>query len=285
MIVEFTGCSGVGKTSLLRRVGEMLRRDQIPVAYPYEHFLRNRFPQSLSDRCAASTSAANLAVELLGWPSMLLGRRRFHKCDTWVRAQIRNVANSRREWLRLTRSWNRKIAVMTCGASASSELDSTILLHDEGTVHFAATLLARSTAPIGEMLDRYLDLILLPARIICVHATAECSARRLLQRRYGPAPDRHGVAHGRFLQRAREVIQRISEHPSTAPRLVLVDNESNAPSALDGLARTVVRQLATDVAFHVRARRVPASTRVQRIITNCSNSSSEALVASAFPRT
>ncbi len=245
MIVEFTGCSGAGKTALVRRVGEALRGDQYPVFDPFELFLGKRLRPSLHARCATSTSAANVAVELLGWPSTLLGRRRFTKCDAWVRTQIRNVALSRREWLRLTRSWNRKIAVMVRGTVSPAGTPALpIFLHDEGTVHFATTLLARSTGPLADSLDQYLDLVPLPDHVIYLSASKERSALRLTQRRFGPAPDRQGAVHDRFLQRARDVVQRLRAHPRIVPRLLHIENDSDDPHALIELARVVACHVA-----------------------------------------
>ncbi len=240
MIVEFTGCSGAGKTSLARRVRELLRAQQLPVSEPFECIARGWLPTWLGNRCASSTSAANLAVELFGCRSTLLARRQFAECDRWIRAQIREVSLSRREWIRLSRSWNRKIAVI---ASQTPSPASQLLLHDEGTVHFATTLIARSQGCLLELLEQYLDLVPLPDQIVCVSASPVRSAQRLTQRSFQPAPDRRDAAHERFLGRAREVMERLCEHPRIAPQMLHAQNESNGPHALDALARAVAKQL------------------------------------------
>ncbi len=242
MIVEFTGCSGAGKTSLVRRVRRTLREAERPVSEPFESFFSQRMTRALLGWCMGPTSAANLAVELLGWPWTLVGSHRFATCDHWVRTKIREVTVSRGEWVRLSRSWNRKMAVTARGSHCG--LSPTLLLHDEGTAHFATTLLSREPGSLTRLLDQYLDLVPLPDQIVCVEASRQRCSKRLSNRRRGSAPDRHGPEHARFLQRAREVVDLLCVHPRIVPRLIRVQNETDDPMALDELAETVVRRLA-----------------------------------------
>ena len=157
MIVEFTGCSGSGKTSLARRVHRLLRAE--------------RCADAPISRCLPATTFSHLSTELLGWPWLLVARRRHSVCDGLVRRSIREVSLSRGECLRLSRSWNRKLAMM--GGYRTSVIGSAVSLQDEGPIHFAMTLFARWPFGTTEALNRYLDHVPLPDRVVCVRASHE----------------------------------------------------------------------------------------------------------------
>lgn len=251
VIVEFAGCSGAGKTTLLRYVRGALESAGESCVEPYEHFVRHapcRWTSALRSRCAVSTSWANLAVELFSWPSVLMGRRRFAECDRWVRHRIREAAFNWREQVRLTRSWNRKLAVMAGCREKYRESHGTAdvsrnLLQDEGTVHFATTLLARMPDAWDARLDEYLSLIPLPDRIVMVTTASDRAAHRLSRRSYIPAPDRRGVDRERTLQRAREIMCALAEHPRVASRLVSAANDTDNVGDLQVVAGNVVSEL------------------------------------------
>lgn len=260
MIVEFTGCSGAGKTTLLRQVRSTLDDAACASVEPYDQFCQfapRSFTRLLRARCATSTSLANLTVELLGSPWTFTARRRFADCDRWVRARIRAASLNRWEWIRLSRSWNRKLAVVArhaatpCGGRSSISAQQ-CMLHDEGTVHFATTILARLSGRLDHLLDQYLELIPLPERVVWVTASADRAAERLAHRSYIPVPDRHGADRERVMQRACEVAYTLVEHPLIRPRLIQADNDSENTTDLRNVAHSTIRQLWPEVRINPR---------------------------------
>ncbi len=240
MIVEFTGCSGAGKTSLARRVRELLRERTRPAIDTLRLVLGPKLSQLLPAR-SVSTRTENVAVELLGWRRTLLARRHHAACDGMVRSWIREVSISRGEWLRLSRSWNRKLAVLA--SIAHCPAPPPVLLHDEGTVHFAMTLLARwPKHPFGT-LERYLEAVPLPTYIVCVDASPARRLARLAHRSAEPVPDRDQAARDHFFERSCSVIESLCQHPLITPRLVRVANDQDDVTALNRAAHDITNRV------------------------------------------
>ncbi len=240
MVVEFTGCSGAGKTSLARRVRELLRERTIWAIDPLRLMLGSRLDSLLPAR-PLSTHMENAVVELLGLPSTMLARRRYAAADRLVRSWIGSVCVSRAEWLRLSRSWRRKLAVLASVNRCPSPVP--ILLFDEGTVHFAMTLLARRSTHAPNALERYLHCVPLPTCVVRVDAAPGRRIARLAQRWTKPAPDRDPAERAAFLDRFQYSMERLTAHPHIAGRIVQVANDQQSLVALDHAARQVADRI------------------------------------------
>ncbi len=244
MVVEFTGCSGAGKTSLVRRVRKLLREQNVAVVDPMESVLGSwigrRLAASVRNVCE-STRAQHAVVELLGWPATWRAVRRHAACNRLMRAWIRTVSSSRSEWLRLTRSLNRKLAVSSYWRHFHRHHQ--IFLQDEGTVHFAAILLARWPDHASHTLDQYLAAAPLPTCLVHVDAPQARCAARLVQRSVKPAPDRDEAERAAFMNRLSDMILSIGKHPRLAPRLIQVTNDRDDPMQLDVVAHCIAERL------------------------------------------
>ncbi len=245
MLVEFTGCSGAGKTTLVRRVDRLLRERGINVASPLRLVIGPRF-SPLAATCSCSTRVENVVLELLSCLRAVVTSAPLVAADTLMRRWICEAAESRPEWWRLTRSWNRKLAVLTYWDSHPDP--SCHLLLDEGPVHLAISLLSRWLQHPADALEQFLQTVPIPDCVVCVEASLQCREMRLAARSMQPAPDRIPSARRRYLARCDQLTSHLCRHPWIAAGVLRVTNDGDDPAAVDELAQHIAQHLALQCA-------------------------------------
>ncbi len=247
MIVEFIGCTGAGKSTLVTALRHRHIDGRLAVSMP-ELALGN----ALRDRVSHPT-AQNVAQELASLPHLLLSAPRQRAFLRFAASTLTASAPSALHRANRLRGVARRVGMLEL---ATRRCATRIALADEGTVLLAYLLVldGREPAEVETELAEFSRLVPLPDLVVHVRAPVDVLVARALAR-----TDRGRQLGGkqreeleRHLANTVDVFDRLVAAPRLAPRVVTVD-------AIGGPDHDHIAEVAGQIAHHAM-RAVAATT-------------------------
>jgi thymidylate kinase len=194
MIVEFTGCTGAGKTTLVKTVARLLSKHGISVRHNQPIFQKFRIFQT----------ANNLLWELKSL-KYLTDKNNCYRDFTGL---CRNIINDNHYdnivRINMLRSIIRKVGTFDMLGKQSA--NGGIALLDEGVVHIAHNLFVHPHYEINsDQLEMFMDKVPLPDIIVNVTADKAELLNRLRQRKDSPGKRRLMGRADIFINKAQEL--------------------------------------------------------------------------------
>jgi len=216
MQVEFTGCTGTGKTSLLRSVLETCRLQGIATVEADDFTLQliklNRVKARLLR--IMLIDLMTLTAALLTWRT----RRAYYAFSLRI---VLGLQTSALEKLNLMRNVLKKIG--TYEIIQRFNRDGRLVLVDEGTIHAAHNLFVHlCREPDWDQLGQFVELIPLPEVAVGLTGNEEAVVGRTLKR--GHKRIRLGTRENveLFVRRGLAVFSALEDHPRLAARWLSV---------------------------------------------------------------
>lgn len=237
MIVEFTGFTGTGKTSLAAKVQRQLANMGIPVVQSRQAIRAQRLLNWLPYK-----GLQNVIVELVLTP--LIGRSgaRYSRFLTFAHHAARRYPPNLFFTLKACRGVWRQIGLHEM--SIRRLRDSRIVLFDEGTVHTAHYLFVYvERTPTNDDLENFCKLVPMPDLIVCLEAPTGTLVERMARRR---DPPRRGLTRPqmeRLVHNGLLVFERLKGHPLLASRLLVVRSDSLEDEAFDPAVERIVERI------------------------------------------
>lgn len=220
VIVEFIGCTGAGKTTLISAVRSRLAQitdvtDSFDAVAGLLHLPRTSNP-----------TARNLTQELIGLPFFIRSLYTNREFLTFVLKCLSR--RTRFPWFntRYLRSIERKIGTFEILRRLPS---SRVVVVDEGTLHYAHILFVYTTTDSKvEDISQFARLVPLPDVAVYVRAPVETLVERCLLRADPPRELRtkNKDLIARYVRQAVTVFDQIAEAEEIRDRVIVVENEA-----------------------------------------------------------
>lgn len=234
MLVEFTGCTGAGKSTLVRRVRETLFELGIETVSSTE-LVAQRFGL----KAVGSPTVENILFDFLVFPQVILSLKRNFKFFVFALQILSRKPASIIGALNYFRSVMRKIGVHEL--IRRKEYHEQIIIVDEGTIHAAHNLFVYSNCTIIDCDARkFLYLIPLPDLVICVSAPVEIILERTLNRKDPPVKNTSKHSMKIYIERALKVFRIISLDKLVREKLFSAEFMCDSTVAVNTNVRKIV---------------------------------------------
>jgi len=242
MIVEFTGPTGAGKSTLCAAVISKLRDAEVPVLCCHAaHFtICGRVLGSIR-----SPTLQNLSLDLKALTRLPRILRHHGPFLAFCRRAAREYAHSLPYAANAVRSVLRKLGTLEIARDAIRQRRAAIVVVDEGTLHCAHNVLVSPLRPpTDDDVRRFAELVPLADRSFCVQARAATLKARVAARA-DPPMRADAAALDRFVAHAHETFRVLTTHARIRERTLLVDDLDD-DDALDRHATHIAGLLAED---------------------------------------
>lgn len=251
LLVEFTGVTGVGKTSIIREVHAVLERRGFSVQSAEQMVL-----SALGFDGAPSGKLSSLLISLCTLPAFLRFRRSGQGRDVIrlaFRVLFREAALA--NWGHLARNLVKRFGVYALvrrGGRLFAGCD--FILWDEGTLHSIHNLFVHGGAtPDPAEVANYLRVVPKPDAVVWLTAPEKQSVECILQRGH-PRVAKGAAAAVAFVATARAVFQAVSDCADLRDRLFTLENAACRPEDRDGFLRERAECVADFLEQHRRTR-------------------------------
>lgn len=234
MIIEFVGCTGAGKTSLISEVQSRLARTA-QVTTSFDLVAAPFGLGRVSDRMIR-----NFIQEIAVLPIFISTLRRNKAIIDFTLRMLARQANFSILTINNLRGIERKIGVYE---KIKRYTHNRIILVDEGTVHLAHKVFVFTSAfYTSDEIARFARLIPVPDLIVYIRAPVETLVQRTLQRPDPPREIRKNrTLTENFISRACAMFEQITQVENIKSRLLIVDNPECAGKAFEKVADDVTR--------------------------------------------
>lgn len=207
LLVEFTGCTGSGKTRLAAQVRALLIHAGVDARSPEEILPASRLLASVRN-----PSLRNVVADLLFAPFAMRGIRRWTAFSRTVARQAVRYADSPAVAVSVIRSVWRKIAVHEVLRHGS--VTAEVVLVDEGILHAAHNVFVQAKTPPREGdLAEFFRLAPRPDLAFCVRAPEEVVRLRTRLRPDPPRPRGRGDWIAAYVANGVRLYDRIGDLP------------------------------------------------------------------------
>jgi thymidylate kinase len=237
MVVEVIGCSGAGKSSLVREIQQLAREQALRIATPPDVLLP-RVPRAV----VRNPTLQNLAFDLAGACRAVSGRGRYRRFLAFTRAMIRRECDGLVTALNAYRSVLRTVGIHK--ALSRTAYAETILV-DEGTVQSAHLVLAHVKRPARpDDIHTFGDLVPKPDLIVHVVAPLETVLARTFARPDPPLWYRNREENERFVRHAHTMFDQLLRDEPFSGNTLKVNCEDNGWQQYRIHARAVLERIA-----------------------------------------
>jgi len=237
MVVEVTGCSGAGKSSLVQEIQRLAREHGLRIATPPDVLLP-RTPRAI----VRNPTLQNLAFDLAGACRALPARRRYRSFLAFARAMIRREGDGLITALNAYRSVLRTVGIHK--ALSRTTCSATILV-DEGTVQSAHLILAHVKRPARlEDIHTFSHVVPMPDLIVHVAAPLETVLARTFARPDPPLWYRSREENERFVRHAHAMFDQLLRHEPFSCNTLKVNCEDDGWQQYRIHARAVIERIA-----------------------------------------
>ena len=233
MLIEFTGCTGSGKTTISDRVIQKLSCMGVKTiaVHPQRFYV-------LGMRLKNET-LQNIVRDLVALPVLMLTLNRHRPFLRFAIRVLRRNADSFLIGLNLFRSVIRKIGTYELMKRRSGN-DEVVIL-DEGTVHSAHNLLVHLTSPCSTEEVRQLAMLVpLPDIIVCVKAPKSVLLERTFVRKDRPRRSLSELQLQTFVYRAYDLFEQLPNAERIRDLVLAVEYPEDSTAAADALRDQIV---------------------------------------------
>jgi len=241
-MIEFIGCTGAGKTTLISDV----QRRLVQIASVTTSFRLVASPLGL--RNVTNPTARHLIQEFIGFPFFIRSLYRHKAFIIFILRMLARQAGFSVFMMNNLRSLVRKISVYEM---TKRRQHKQIVLVDEGTVLLAHNIFVYSSALYtAEEIARFASLVPLPDIIIYIKAPVETLVQRSLLRADPPRElkSRNRELIEKQINRAVRMFDQLVEAENIQSRLLIVENSGLSEQQYD----TVVNDIAELIMDHSR---------------------------------
>ena len=223
LIVEFTGVTGVGKSTLVTVVKEMLVNQGFLAHDAYDFILA-----AYGINPTPNAQLKSILIDLIAFPSFVYHSFTTKQGFVLLHLAIKVITRDARtlwEILNLLRNFVKRVGVHLLLKKLCYRLDQfEFVICDEGILHVAHNLFVHQGIPPdpNEVL-RFGRLISLPEIIVWVKAPKEKSVKCILQRGHSRV-DRSPAAARMFVNHGCCTFEALCENESIRNRLLIIDN-------------------------------------------------------------
>ena len=237
MIVELTGCSGVGKTTLLQQIVAECRKRNVPVLTVSQALLK-RFAPTIEHHPIIE----NLILDAAAALRRVFRPGRYRAFLVFARSVIRRESD---EWITALSAYRgvmRAVGVHT--RLCEWRRGAPVVLVDEGTVHQAHNVLVHVTRPArSQDIRRFAELVPLPDLIVHVTAPLEAVLTRTATRRRPPLRLRSRDDNARYVRHGYAMFAELMHHEAFTPKLMRVSCDDDGRQYGDR-ARAIIERIA-----------------------------------------
>lgn len=237
MIIEFTGCSGSGKTTISERVIQKLEDSGCEIVTNHS----NRFLEGMIRNHISNPTIQNLIMDVIALSMVIIFINRYNKLLHFAaKILINHDVYSIYRKLNAFRSIVRKIGNYEF-FHRRRFLDKIVII-DEGTVHATHVLFSSpSYIPVEKDIIQFAELVPMPDCIIYVHASKEILLKRTLSRKDRLARFNNDVEAEKFITYAvNNVFEKLISQTKIYDKLFIIDYSENDSNLADKLAEEVV---------------------------------------------
>lgn len=227
MIIEFIGCTGAGKTTLIKEVQGRLTQKKVPVTTSIDLVVG-----LLHLRNVTNPTLQNLIQEIVCLPFFIRSLYKYKEFLLYtIRLFLRNSSISI-STLNNLRSLERKIGVYEITRHRSQDQ---MILVDEGPMLAAHMFVFTGAAYSPEELARFAKLLPLPDLVVYVSASVDTLVQRTLHRGDHPREmnTKNLAQTENFTKRAVTIFDQLVEAESIQRRLLRVDSPDFAAQGYD----------------------------------------------------
>ncbi len=231
MLIEFTGCTGAGKTTLSGYVIDALRKSGKSTVSVHSAVSK-----------APNESLRNIYWELRSLGVLITSLKRNHKFFKFAIKTLWKKADSKWTALNLFRSIMRKIGISEYHRMKYT--DSEMVIMDEGPFHAAHQLFVHlNSEPSDQDLQEFLRLVPCPDYIVNVTAPKEIIMNRTLMR--NDPPRRRGLVESlpQYVNQAYKVYGRVFSQENMPINVAIVDFSRDSVDESKAIASQVASQI------------------------------------------
>ena len=217
MLIEFTGCTGSGKSTILEKVRESLSDLGIETVSSVEFIAR-----LIGLRTINNPTMQNITLDIFAFPQVILSLKRNFKFYIFALRILLRKPDSLIGALNHFRSVIRKIGVNEL--VRIKENRDQIIIVDEGTVHAAHNLFVYSGFSIvWHDIREFSHLVPMPDLIICVSTPMDIILERTLNRKDPPVKCKSRQVIKKYIERALTTFKKLSLTEQVRNKLLWVE--------------------------------------------------------------
>jgi len=216
MLIEIIGCTGAGKSTLIRRILQNCHKQGIDISRGDDlvlkkfrlHWIKSQLPRAFM-------------LNVLALFACLITWRNNHKFYLFVTRLFLKLPIASVEKIGLIRNVLKKIGIYEIIRSRGT--DRRIILLDEGTLHIAHNLFVCDSVQVKmEYLERFVKMIPFPDVIVYLRQPESILIERTMKRGHKRIPVRSygNVVH--FIKQAVATFDKLVQYPEVESRLLLV---------------------------------------------------------------
>lgn len=234
MLIEFTGCTGSGKSTILEKVRERLSDSGIETISSVEFIAR-----LIGLRTINNPTRQNITLDIFALPQVILSLKRNFKFYIFVLKILLRKPDSFIGAVNRLRSVMRKIGVNELIRRKTK--NDQIVIVDEGTIHSAHNIFVYSSFPIvWKDINTFSHLVPLPDIIVCVKAPKDIILRRTLDRKDLPARFEPKKLMRKYIERALTTFKELASTDKIRQRLFTVDLSDGSIGEINGYVDKIV---------------------------------------------
>jgi thymidylate kinase len=223
MRIEFIGCTGAGKSTLISRILRICRAQGIDAWMGYDFVLRQVRLDWVESKLVRGllVNLISLFVCLMAWQRHLAFYRFTIRVISRLPASVGWF-----ERLYIGRDVLKNIGMYEIIRRRASAQQ--LVLLDEGTLHTAHYLFVQVAVEpnIGDI-STFAGLVPLPDVVVYVTQSESILIERTLARGHKRIPDRSYTSVERFVKRARTIFEALRQQPALKDKLLVVDGQQN----------------------------------------------------------
>lgn len=236
MIIEFTGCTGAGKSTISRRVVEKLNQQGIKVGTVHPDIL-NECPFICEN--FANVSSQNIVTDIKVLPWLILSLKENLRFFIFFLRTLFKYSDSFGNAVKIFRSVIRKIGINRC--LRNKKLDDWFVVVDEGVIHSAHNFLVHVNSKAEKSdIEHFSNLVPLPDVIVFVKSPLEVVQKRALSRKDKSPRIRDNEQALKFIDNACEMFELLMKSKRLLHRTIIVDCCDDQAATTEELADMVI---------------------------------------------
>jgi len=227
MLIEITGSSGAGKTTLAQRLAAEIQRQGRQVVLQLD---------------AGTSLLLRFFQEIRGLWVLLTRRKQYFHLFRFCYSYSWKHRDGILSWITILRSLLRKISIDNYYRARSQ--GDTITIIDEGLLHLAHNLFVTLKEDSQDQdISEFFQKTLFPDLIVCVQADLDLLKKRGVQRKDPPRRLRHSHELLLFIEKAHALYGRIIQDPRFFNKAYIVDALDLDESLIESTCQKIIQKI------------------------------------------